>query len=177
MTNGMALTRRAFIGAIPLMLAVPVRAATTALVRHDVPRKLPPLAFDTRAGDTVPLSSVRGDVTVLHLWATWCGSCRTEFPSLLQFQKAYSSRRVALVTVSVDRLGWPIIDRTLDELSARALPVFLDRNREIMAALGTYGLPTSLILTARGEEVARAPGPLDWMAPAVTAYIESLLAA
>ena len=87
MTNGMLLTRRAFIGAIPLMLAAPARSATMALVRHDVPRKLPPLAFDTRAGDTVTLSSVRGDVTVLHLWATWCGSCRTEFPSVLQFQE------------------------------------------------------------------------------------------
>jgi UbiD family decarboxylase len=43
--------------------------------------------------------------------------------SLLGFQEAFANRDVALVTVSIERLGWPAIDRTLKELDANALHV------------------------------------------------------
>ncbi|TAK48180.1 MAG: TlpA family protein disulfide reductase [Xanthobacteraceae bacterium] len=173
----MRLSRRLFVAAMPLLMARPgwAAAGATAIVRHDSPRPLPQLAFDARGGETVTLDSLRGRLTVLHLWASWCASCRTEFPSLLKFQDTFAARHVALVTVSIDRLGWPIIDRTLNELSAHALPVFLDRERQVPAAVGAFGLPTSLIIDAEGGEIARAPGPLDWDAPEVTALIEALL--
>lgn len=172
------LTRRSVLGALAAGCVIPMplqAAGARGLLRHDHPRPIPDLSFDTRTGETVTLNSLRKRITVLHLWATWCGSCRTEFPSLLAFQEAFAGRDVALVTVSVDRLGWPIIDRTLNELSAQALPVYLDRERQVLAALATYGLPTSLVIDAAGREIARAPGPLEWDSSEIKAIFDEWL--
>ncbi len=172
----MPVTRRAFIALTAAALARPASSAEGGgLVRHDAPRPLAPIVLANRAGEAVRLDDLRGDVTVLHLWASWCASCKTEFPSLLAFDAAFRSRRVALVTVSLDRLGWSTTDRTLAELSARALPVYLDHERTLLSNLKARGLPTSLVLDREGREIARATGPLDWASPEVAAFFERLL--
>lgn len=162
--------------ALILAAAVISSAFAGAIERRDPPRELPPIGFDTRDGATRSLDAFRGKVTVLHVWATWCASCRTEFPSLLRFRQAFAGRGVELATVSVDRMGWPIIDRTLKELDAEALPVFLDRAREIPSQLKTFGLPFSVVIDRNGREIARIVGAVEWDAAPVTALIEEALA-
>ncbi len=151
-------------------------AAAAPIQRRDPPRPLPAVTFETRDGQPLTPAAFAGKVVVLHVWATWCGSCRTEFPSLLKFQDTFAKRGGVLVTVSIDRLGWPIIDRTLKDLDATALPVFLDRRRDVPAALDAFGLPFSLIVDRRGREIARIVGTAAWDDPAITALIDAALA-
>lgn len=44
----------------------------------------------------------RGKVVVVNFWATWCVPCREEFPDLVRLEKAYRSRGVAVLGVSID---------------------------------------------------------------------------
>lgn len=169
------MNRRALLLAIAsAALARPASAA--ALVRHEAPRPVADITFEGRDGRAQKLPEFLGRPVVVHLWATWCGSCRTEFPALLRFQEKFGER-LALLAISIDRLGWPIIDRTLDELSAKALPVYHDPTRDSVPLLGVFGLPTTLILDQQGREIARAPGAIDWDSPQVAALIEAVLAA
>src|SRR5206468_8872885 len=52
-------------------------------------------------GVDVKLASFTGKVIILNFWATWCGPCRLEIPSLIELQKQYSSDLVVL-GVSID---------------------------------------------------------------------------
>ena len=52
-------------------------------------------------GVDVKLASFEGKVIVLNFWATWCGPCRIEIPSLIELQEQYSDDLVVL-GVSVD---------------------------------------------------------------------------
>ncbi len=159
------------------ILAVGLSAAQAAPIeRRDPPRPLPAISFEARDGQSLSLASLSGKVTVLHVWATWCASCRTEFPSLLKFQETFAGREVALVTVSIDRLGWPMIERTLKDLDAEALPVYLDRAREIPSSLGAFGLPFSVVIDRHGREIARIVGAAAWDDSAITKLIEEALA-
>jgi thiol-disulfide isomerase/thioredoxin len=172
----MPVTRRAFVALAAAALARPAWSVEGGgLVRHETPRPLAPVILENRAGEAIRLGDLRGKVIVLHLWASWCASCKTEFPSLLAFDAAFRPRQVTLVTVSLDRLGWSTTDRTLTELSARALPVFLDRERTLLSNLKARGLPTSVVIDREGREIARATGPLDWTSPDVAAFFERLL--
>ena len=59
-------------------------------------------AATTLDGDTVSLSSLRGQVVLLNLWATWCAPCRAETPYL---QSIYEERRdegFTIVGISMD---------------------------------------------------------------------------
>lgn len=58
----------------------------------------------TRMDDGKPfaLSDVKGKVTLLSFWATWCGPCRREMPVLQKLEAEYRSKGLALVTVNMD---------------------------------------------------------------------------
>lgn len=56
----------------------------------------------TLAGDTVTLASLRGEVVLLNLWATWCVPCRTETPYLQELSEEYGERGLRVVGISLD---------------------------------------------------------------------------
>lgn len=57
-------------------------------------------AFDS--DQTVDSESFRGKVLVVNYWATWCGPCRFETPSLVNISNEFKNRGVELVGVTVD---------------------------------------------------------------------------
>ena len=52
-------------------------------------------------------SNIKDKVIVLHFWASWCGPCRTEFPSLLRAAKTLENE-VVFLTISGDETDAPV---------------------------------------------------------------------
>lgn len=50
-------------------------------------------------GNQVSLSSYRHKKVLLHFWATWCGVCRAELPSLRSLQRSLGPDEVLLTIV------------------------------------------------------------------------------
>ena len=65
-------------------------------------------------------------------------------------------------------------DAFLAEHGARALPAYLDSNTSLFRSFGAYGLPLSILIDAKGREIARAEGPADWSAPESVRYLKRL---
>jgi thiol-disulfide isomerase/thioredoxin len=63
---------------------------------------LPPLQFETLAGDTKSLSDWRGKVILLSFWATWCGPCQAEIPHLVRYQTRHGKEGLQVVGVALD---------------------------------------------------------------------------
>jgi thiol-disulfide isomerase/thioredoxin len=53
-------------------------------------------------GKEVKLSDYKGKVILVNFWATWCGPCRRELPSLSQISSELKDKDFKLVGVSVD---------------------------------------------------------------------------
>lgn len=109
----------------------------------------------------------RARLTVLHFWASWCLPCRDELPALAALQSDLGKDGVRVVAVSVDRLGWDVIDRTTEKLGVRELELYHDQDREAAIALGIEVLPTTVIVDAQGRDVARMRGQGDWADQAI----------
>ncbi|NVO16397.1 MAG: TlpA family protein disulfide reductase [Rhodoplanes sp.] len=114
------------------------------------------------------------DLVLVHFWASWCGSCRTEFPAIETLQREMRRDGVKVAAVSIDRMGWPVIDRTLSALEIRDVAVFHDRDRQAARRLDIVGLPTTVVLDGRGREVARVIGTGNWNDPALRDRLRSL---
>ncbi len=44
-------------------------------------------------------------LTLINVWATWCGPCVTEFPDLVEINLMYRNRDFELITISADNLA------------------------------------------------------------------------
>ena len=67
-----------------------------------------------------------GKPLVLHFWATWCTSCKEEFPRLRAALRALPGRGVAVTLVSIDRpRDRAKAERMLARYRLSALPALL----------------------------------------------------
>jgi thiol-disulfide isomerase/thioredoxin len=100
-------------------------------------------------GVDVHLASFKGKVILLNFWATWCGPCRAEIPSLVELQQEYKDDLVIL--------GFSV-DDTAEKLLPYAAefkmnyPVLVGNGREdVQEAFGPlFGIPVSVIIGRDG---------------------------
>jgi thiol-disulfide isomerase/thioredoxin len=171
----MAFLSKALFSCFFFVLAVnPVHAADFHLDPH--PKAMPALAFTDQDGHPVTLETFKGKVVVLDFWASWCGPCRIEFPLLDQLQERVADKGLAVVAVSLDRGGRPVVDRFYDEMHVAHLAKFLDPSSASASALGLRGLPTTLVIDRQGREVARIEGIAAWNGPEIGKILDDLLA-
>jgi len=63
----------------------------------------PDIAFTGPDGKSMHLADLKGQIVVVNFWATWCGPCKEEMPSLAKLQKDYAGKPLKVVPISVDR--------------------------------------------------------------------------
>ncbi len=129
--------------------------------------------FHTLDGAPATLGDFKGQVVVLNFWATWCGPCVAEMPSLDKLRKALSADAVAFVLVS-DEDAETI--RTF--LAKRTFSLTSYRSQAAAPALfATDGIPTTFIVAPDGRVVVRHVGMARWDDPATVTFIRSLASA
>ena len=169
-----------------LAFAVALGAALTVWVRSLEPPASPSgsLAFLSaapnllvadRKGEKIDLSTLKGKVTIIHFWATWCPPCVEEVPALSRFWERYQGRDdVRLFAISVDK-DWKTID-AFNAKNPNQLPLYIDPDAATAKRFGTIQYPETYIVNPKGRVIERVPGAVSWDDPEVRKRIEQLLA-
>lgn len=131
--------------------------ASMALGVHARPA-LPALSMASLEGTPVALQAQQGRPMVINLWATWCGPCRVEMPMLARLQQTRGDIRFVFVNQG-ERADE--VRRWLAQQPYALSNVLLDPGGSLGAAMGTTGLPTTLLVDAQGRLVERHFGPLS----------------
>ncbi len=128
------------------------------------PRPLPTFTVADGEGRKIgALDDHRGAFVLLNIWATWCVPCRKEMPTLDRLQEQLGGSDFEVVALSVDKGGVEAVRRFYHQNGIRHLSVRVAANSdELLAALGAYGLPTTLLIDRQSNEVARMVGPANW---------------
>lgn len=157
----------------------PVTAAERAFVfiPHASPRPVANVGFEDGNGQKRTLADFRGKVVVLNIWATWCGPCRKEMPTLDRLQSKLGGKDFEVVALSIDRGGQAAVKSFYDEINIHALAVYVDATAEAGDKLGAVGIPTTLLLNREGLEIGRVTGAAEWDNPAVIDVIRRYLPA
>lgn len=117
------------------------------------------------------LDSVRGRPLVLHFWATWCGPCRAELPTLIAQHRRLASQGIELVLASVDD-DWGDVR---DFFGEGGIPASVSRTTDDSYKRLTAGtLPETLFVDAHGTVHARARGARDWSSSSARKFLETL---
>jgi peroxiredoxin len=102
--------------ALALLLAL-VAIATAAEIKHvrailqpaTERRSAPEFTLKDSSGETAKLTDYRGKVVLVDFWATWCEGCKEEIPWFSEFQKTNGTTALAVIGVSMDDGGWPVV--------------------------------------------------------------------
>lgn len=151
-------------------------ARADAPIETAAPQPLPPLAFETLDGQPASLADFAGKVVVLNLWATWCAPCREEMSSLDRLQARFADRDLVVLALSVDRAGPERVQKFLDEVGVTHLHVYRDPKAAATRAVRVPGLPATILVDRKGQEVGRVLGIAQWDGPAAVAAVDKLLA-
>ena len=130
------------------------------------PRPLQEIRFQDGTGQAHTLADFRGRVVLLNVWATWCGPCRKEMPSLDRVQKQMGGPGFEVVALSVDQNLEPVRG-FYQQYAIKSLGLYIDTSGEATTALATVGVPTTLLVDRDGRELWRHVGPAEWDAPKV----------
>jgi thiol-disulfide isomerase/thioredoxin len=99
-------------------------------------------------GRPLRLSSLKGKVVLLDLWASWCAPCREELPALDELARRLRGEGVEVVAVSVD------VDRAAADEMMHTRPrwnLTLAHDPALAERLGPPTMPSSYVIDTRGR--------------------------
>jgi thiol-disulfide isomerase/thioredoxin len=108
------------------------------------------------AGKELTLEAYRGKVILLNFWATWCGPCRAEIPSLVALQNRYKDKLQIIGLVMDDDEEQTI--RHVVQSEGINYPVALSPVQTRVAYGGIFALPTVFVINAEGRVVQKHVG-------------------
>ncbi len=121
--------------------------------------------YENHKGGTTSLSDLKGKYVYVDVWATWCGPCKAEIPSLKKVEKEYHGKNIEFVSTSVDvaedHAKW---DAMIKDKELGGIQLMTDQNwkSQFVKEYGINGIPRFILIDPNGNIVsADAPRPSD----------------
>jgi cytochrome c biogenesis protein CcmG/thiol:disulfide interchange protein DsbE len=168
------------VGVIVAVLGIALAAASHFMKDELYPVNVGSKAPDFRAkvlGDSAykTFADYKGQVVLLNIWATWCGPCVQEIPSLQKLHQLYGDKGLKLVAVSIDDyVSEDSIAKFAKNLGV-TFQVLHDSTRKIENAYQVTGYPETFIIGPEGTIRRKWIGPDDWTSQGNRALIAQLL--
>jgi peroxiredoxin len=148
-------------------------ALAAACNRGAHPAQTGKLAPDFTLSDentTVHLADYRGKVVLVNFWATWCGPCVEELPSLLELHHDQPSLAILAVSIDEDPGAYArfLARRHVDLITVR------DPSESAAKLFHTEMWPETYVLDRRGVIRRKFVGAQDWSSPEVRAFLKGL---
>lgn len=138
------------------------------------PVTLPPLAFHDAEGNALGLSDYKGHVLLVNLWATWCGPCRMELPTLAALAPKLKPFGGKILPISVNAEGTDAVQAYFAAQNIKDLPVLADPSGDDLNLLQSQGIPLTMVVRPDGKAVARLEGAADWNNQNVVNFLKGL---
>ena len=105
---------------------------------------------------TLGKADLLGDVSLVNVWATWCGGCRQEHPFLVTLARTGGVR--------IFGLDWKddsvLARQWLDQLGNPYTAIAVDQDGRVAIDWGVYGAPETFLLDAAGKVIYKHIAPM-----------------
>jgi thiol-disulfide isomerase/thioredoxin len=144
-------------------------------------KKVPVVDFTVPLAEMVPLAAVQkqnlkaleGKVIFLNFWATWCGPCRQEMPSMEILYQRFKDQGLEILAVNFQE-GQKDVAAFMKNYKL-SFPAALDSSGQVGGIYGIEAFPTTYIIDRDGYIISRVVGSLNWNTPKLLVAFETLL--
>ena len=120
----------------------------------------------------VAFSQFKGKTIFLNIWATWCGPCVTEMPSIARLAKEprLQDKGIEFLCLSVDDSS----DKVRSFLEGRSWNMTFFRAEKLPGTFSTDGIPATFVIAPNGRIVAMQVGMEQWDKSQVVDFLEKI---
>jgi len=137
---------------------------TTAMSKPE-----PDLKLKDLDGKDVALADLKGKVVFVNFWATWCGPCQDEIPSLIDMQNKYAGKGFTVLGIAMDEEGKsvvaPFVAKEKYDVNGQKMlinyPILLGTDDAADKFGGVIGYPTSFLISRSGKQIMKFQGAPD----------------
>jgi peroxiredoxin len=136
---------------------------------------LPDFTLSDMEGRAHTLSSYRGKVVMLNFWATYCGPCIKEMPSMQRLKGKLADRPFDILAIDMAEEKADVeafMQRHKIEVN---FPILLDTEGTVIEQWMVSAVPTTFIIDPQGKIQYTLYGGLEWDNDEVVKTINGLL--
>ena len=131
-------------------------------------------SLQSLSGKQVSLDQYRGKHVLLNFWATWCGPCKVEMPSLEALYRRFKPAGFEVLAISNDMFGSRVVEPYV-KANALSFTVLLDQELTVSHQYGIVSLPTSVLIDPEGNIIGIKQGAENWTEPETLRFFEQLI--
>ena len=165
---------------ILLCMSLMVFSATTAIADDQLPKGImklkgqdaPPLRLNNLDGEEWNIDQARGHWVFLHFWASWCGPCREEMPTIQAIVPAFEDSSLEIVLVNTAETEDTVFE--FIGVVAPELNPLVDADGQATELWQPRGLPATFFVDPDGKLQYLALGGRAWHEPAYLNFLKKL---
>jgi peroxiredoxin len=135
----------------------------------------PDFTLSDLAGKSFTLGHLKGRVVLVNIWATWCGPCKREIPSLMRVYQSRKDKGFEILAVSVDRTSSSRVASFATSYQM-SFPVLLNPRGDVASAYWVRSVPSTFLVDKEGVIRWKVIGAREWDDAQALAKIDQLLA-
>jgi len=126
-------------------------------------------------GNPVDFKTFKGKVVFLNLWATWCGPCRSEMPSIQKLYEVSDQNKIAFVMLSLDENRLEGKVKKYVEDKQFSFPVYM-QSGQLTSQLNVDVIPTTFVINKKGAIASKEIGMKNYNTAKFKKFMEKLIA-
>ncbi|MDC3125289.1 TlpA family protein disulfide reductase [Candidatus Pelagibacter sp.] len=132
------------------------------LVVHKIPKTYDNVIFLDDTDEEIDIQNLDSQLIILNFWATWCEPCKEEMPSLNRLQANKKLKNLKIYPINIGKENPNKVNSFFAELGIDNLEPYFDNPSTLAKTFSLRGVPTTILLNSKGEELARIIGSINF---------------
>jgi thiol-disulfide isomerase/thioredoxin len=129
---------------------------------NEIPTPISPIIFEDFSDNKINLKDYTGKLVIINFWAVWCEPCKKEMPSLDNLDGDKNFKNLKVLAVNMEPPNKTKTKNFFADLNIKNLEIFFDSKLNFVKEFKLRGVPTTIIINKKGEEIARIIGEANF---------------